>query len=348
MTWFKDVALLFVEWFLIMLIPLIIGLVVGWLLWYRKWRKVETEKDTISKELNKCRTENESIIRSRSEETQSHKLNMVNSRKKADEKFVAKSTESDKWKADYEECLRDNESLDLGYKDDITKLKSRISELEVEQEGNNDRILKLDALNTELLALKASNEKVKAQSADVDRLTIELKESKDENQRLAEALVNAEKVQETLEGCEGEVAKLQSNLDASTSTISKLESDLETCKAEKEILISASGEQIALDIDMPDEMTKEDADVAFTKHLEEASKGIKLDYEDDLKEISGVGPKMEKMLKDFGVQTFYQLSKFDENGVAVLNAKLDGFAGRIQRDNWVGQAIELHDKHHKN
>lgn len=380
MNWFKDVALLFGEWLLIMLIPLVIGIVIGWLLWYRKWRKVETEKASITKELNNCRTEKESITLRHSEEMQSLKLMLVKSRKEADEKLSAKTTQIDKWKADYEECHLDNEALDLGYKEDIIKLKERIVALEAEQEaGNNEHTLKLDALNTDLIALKASEEELKAQAQgtdDIERLTIELSKSKEENHRLAQALVLAEKVQDTLEDCEAKTAKLQGELDASSSlvrqleaelndakasadgldvqildyktTVKELEADLETCKAEKEILISASGEQMALDIGMPEEMTKQDAEIAFTKHLEEASKGIELNYEDDLKEISGVGPKMEKMLKEFGVQTFYQLSKFDEEGVAALNAKLDGFAGRIQRDNWVGQAFELHDKHHNN
>jgi len=352
MNWLKDVALLFGEWFLIMLIPLIIGLVIGWLLWYRKLRKVETEKDTTIKELKACRQEKESLIRNTSEEIQSHKLNLVKARKEASDKLALKSKESDQWKADFEECLRDNEALDLSYKDDIAKLKAHIVELEANQQNLSERALKFDDLNTEFLALKVDNDTVKAQSShETEALTSQLASCKEENQRLAEALINAEKLQDSLEASQDKMAQLQSDLDASNVTIQALEADLAKCSDEKDILISASGEQLSLDMDTPQAtppvMTKEDADVAFSKHLEAASKGMNLDYEDDLKEISGVGPKMEKMLKDFGVQTFYQLSKFDDDGVAALNAKLDGFAGRIQRDNWVGQALELHAKHHK-
>lgn len=88
------------------------------------------------------------------------------------------------------------------------------------------------------------------------------------------------------------------------------------------------------------------ADV-FEKQLAEANKGIKLDYTDDLKIISGVGPKLEKMLYDFGITTFYQLSRLDNEGINALNEKIEFFPGRMERDNWIGQAEELHKKLHK-
>lgn len=88
------------------------------------------------------------------------------------------------------------------------------------------------------------------------------------------------------------------------------------------------------------------ADV-FEKQLAEANKGVKLDYTDDLKIISGVGPKLEKMLHEFGITTFYQLSQLDNEGINALNEKIEFFPGRMERDNWIGQAEELHKKLHK-
>ena len=85
---------------------------------------------------------------------------------------------------------------------------------------------------------------------------------------------------------------------------------------------------------------------AFEKQLAEAKRGIAIDYTDDLKLISGVGPKMEKLLHDFGITTFYHLSKLKKDGVAALNDKLEFFPGRIERDNWIEQARNLHKKLH--
>lgn len=65
---------------------------------------------------------------------------------------------------------------------------------------------------------------------------------------------------------------------------------------------------------------------------------------DDLKRISGVGPKLEQMLNDEGITTFAQLADLDEEQVDALQARLPQFPGRIVRDDWVGQATRLRDE----
>ncbi len=64
---------------------------------------------------------------------------------------------------------------------------------------------------------------------------------------------------------------------------------------------------------------------------------------DDLKVISGVGPVLEKKLNDFGVYTYLQISEWTVSNIAEFDELLT-FKGRIERDNWVQQAKELHDK----
>ena len=58
---------------------------------------------------------------------------------------------------------------------------------------------------------------------------------------------------------------------------------------------------------------------------------------DDLKRISGIGPKLANVLMGHGVVTFAQLAEMDEAALAALDAEL-GLEGRILRDNWAGQA----------
>ena len=62
---------------------------------------------------------------------------------------------------------------------------------------------------------------------------------------------------------------------------------------------------------------------------------------DDLKRLSGVGPKIEKVLHGEGITTFAQLAALDEDGIDALQARLPQFPGRIRRDDWVGQARRL-------
>ena len=59
---------------------------------------------------------------------------------------------------------------------------------------------------------------------------------------------------------------------------------------------------------------------------------------DNLKEIKGVGPKMEKMLNEMGFYHFDQIAAWSTDEVAWVNANLAGFKGRVSRDNWVEQA----------
>jgi predicted flap endonuclease-1-like 5' DNA nuclease len=59
---------------------------------------------------------------------------------------------------------------------------------------------------------------------------------------------------------------------------------------------------------------------------------------DNLKEIKGVGPKMEKMLNDMGFYHFDQIAAWSADETAWVNANLAGFKGRVTRDNWVEQA----------
>ncbi|MBL4871594.1 MAG: DUF2853 family protein [Robiginitomaculum sp.] len=62
---------------------------------------------------------------------------------------------------------------------------------------------------------------------------------------------------------------------------------------------------------------------------------------DDLKLISGVGPKLEKLLNKNGVFYFRQIAAWNKGNVKMVNDKMDAFPGRIERDEWVRQAKGL-------
>ena len=61
---------------------------------------------------------------------------------------------------------------------------------------------------------------------------------------------------------------------------------------------------------------------------------------DDLKLISGVGPKLEGVLNELGFWHFDQIAKWTPEEIAWVDARLK-FKGRIARDNWMAQAAEL-------
>lgn len=59
---------------------------------------------------------------------------------------------------------------------------------------------------------------------------------------------------------------------------------------------------------------------------------------DDLKQIEGIGPAMERMLNGLGFWHFDQIAGWSEADVALVDGELKGFKGRITRDKWVAQA----------
>lgn len=62
---------------------------------------------------------------------------------------------------------------------------------------------------------------------------------------------------------------------------------------------------------------------------------------DDLKKIKGVGPKLEAMLHRMGFYHYDQIAAWSASEVAWVDDNLEGFKGRVSRDNWVEQASLL-------
>jgi predicted flap endonuclease-1-like 5' DNA nuclease len=62
---------------------------------------------------------------------------------------------------------------------------------------------------------------------------------------------------------------------------------------------------------------------------------------DNLQTLKGVGPKLAAQLNRNGITRFDQLARLTDNEIAILDAKLDAFAGRIARDRLVEQAFYL-------
>ena len=59
---------------------------------------------------------------------------------------------------------------------------------------------------------------------------------------------------------------------------------------------------------------------------------------DDLTRLKGVGPKLAAMLQEQGITDFAQIAAWSDEDVSRIDATLGRFQGRIQRDDWRGQA----------
>ncbi len=61
---------------------------------------------------------------------------------------------------------------------------------------------------------------------------------------------------------------------------------------------------------------------------------------DDLKQISGIGPKIEQVLNSKDIRSFAVIADWSDEDAGRIDAEL-GFDGRIARDGWVDQAKAL-------
>jgi len=92
-----------------------------------------------------------------------------------------------------------------------------------------------------------------------------------------------------------------------------------------------------------------DMEKYFSEHLPQHKQVLdynsigkaKFEDRDDLTMISGIGPVIEKELHDLEIYTFRQISRFTPQDIQVINDFIMCFPGRIERDEWVAQAIEL-------
>ncbi|MGI9219941.1 MAG: hypothetical protein ACR2QS_02775, partial [Woeseiaceae bacterium] len=100
-------------------------------------------------------------------------------------------------------------------------------------------------------------------------------------------------------------------------------------------------EQNFLDIEKQQRKALKDARKATVARSN--SKKTKASVErDDLQEIVGIGKVFEQALHELGIFTFRQIANFDISDIARVNAELKDFRGRMEQDDWIGQAKELH------
>lgn len=111
---------------------------------------------------------------------------------------------------------------------------------------------------------------------------------------------------------------------AKDAKITSLEKDLEACQ-------SAS----KMDEDFDGDGTEEGTNEGVKPSTLDAPRDGKAD---DLKMIKGVGPALEKLCNKLGFYHFDQVAAWTADEVAWVDANLEGFKGRVSRDEWVVQA----------
>lgn len=110
---------------------------------------------------------------------------------------------------------------------------------------------------------------------------------------------------------------------------------LESAAANKEALASDSSKKVVL---------TEDEKNARLNIIKSTMGEAAAETRNDLKLISGIGPKYEETLNSIGIFTFEQVSKMTPETIKAIEEITNYFPGRIERDDWIGQAKTLMNK----
>lgn len=194
------------------------------------------------------------------------------------------------------------------------------------------RLANLDAIENKLIRLEAENAQlthdaqIAQQEIDVLRRdVVELEELKVQNRELAHCLESMEtsrkqyendayRYRETAEQAEKKSETLALRLDEVEKNFAEIE------QQQREALKEARDISAANDANGHGEAPQE---------------------MDNLQEIVGIGKVFERTLHDLGIYTYRQIASFGPSDVARVNAALKEFRGRMEQDDWIGQAKEL-------
>ena len=121
--------------------------------------------------------------------------------------------------------------------------------------------------------------------------------------------------------------------DPSVSSTTNLENEIEKLKSENEACAEARSE-------LEDQLTGKgeekpaSLDFSIIGQTNESEK-------DDLKQINGIGPVIEKKLNSIGIYSFSQISKVTPALIEQIDELIGLFPGRIEREDWIEQAKKL-------
>ncbi len=152
-----------------------------------------------------------------------------------------------------------------------------------------------------------------------------------------------ERLQAELESINSELARLQTELLTTQSSLQNLQ------QINIQLERTLNKEQLSkheLEVNLKEvRLQKEEKEHSKTDFISErilAATQIEKEDIDDLKEIKGIGPVIEKKLNILGIVSFKQVSEFTDEAIEQISHAVKYFPDRIKRDQWVKQAAELY------
>lgn len=353
----------------------LIGFITAWLYWRRKWKNVKNELALRTSELSSLRAKYDEQTRTlelkdadlkkanleieeltakiRQLEEEKGQLHGDLHASRLDlEKLNTEKGELVEKEKDYLVKLDDFDTLVLGLKTKNQTLavqadqdSNALNELAQLQSKFNAVSNKMDALEKENVTLKGSVKESQALSSsysDYDDIKAKATTLEAENASLLEKLQNSTALNESYsdyDALKNKITDLGEENAELKQRLASLTSELDEAKTNNTNMAMAAAAVV------PEVVVEESAEekAANAQASVKAALGSKIsaataDQKDDLKRINGVGPFIEQKLNNLGIYTFEQISQFDDELSNQVTDAIEFFPGRIQRDDWVGQA----------
>jgi predicted flap endonuclease-1-like 5' DNA nuclease len=253
--------------------------------------------------------------------------------------YVSELTKSFEKRKDLEERLENSKQEHQSY---TTLLQSS----RMEQESVNkmlaaakSRLDNLDELEQSVISLEAENAQLKHDNAlarqHADALNRDLAEQEDlriQNKELAQVLKSMENSRKQYEDDANRYRKHADRNEKKSETLrvrlDEVEKNFQEIeKQQRKALTDARSSAIVEAANDPSTVLGE---------------------KDNLQEIIGIGKVFEHTLHELGIFSFRQIANFGMPDIARVNAELKEFKGRMEQDDWIGQAKELHFKKYGN
>ena len=194
------------------------------------------------------------------------------------------------------------------------------------------RLDNLDAIEQQVIELEAENAQLKHDSARTQQENDALQRDVAEQEDLK---IQNNELAQVLKSMENSRKQYEDDANRYREHAGKSEQNSETLRVRLDEV-----EKNFLEMEKQQSKALQDARRTAAAQTTNGKKPAKQE-KDDLKEIIGIGKVFEHTLHELGVFSFRQIANFGVSDIARINAELKEFKGRMEQDDWIGQAKDL-------
>lgn len=327
-----------------LIISFLIGFIAAWAMWRGAAKRHEAEAAKWKKLYDDLTLELASVR----EKLDLSTADLAKAKREAEmaiEQASATQKEKMKWQKDLDQSLEETVRLNASnhsYQATIEDLNNQIIGLKTRAEEATDDS-KLKEFKS---AYETAKERLASLEAKVSQLTSEnetLKAGiKKEDENLLNLLQSYNDSTNRLGSLEEKLSKLMAENSALKAELAEIDA---SAAAD---MPSRNAEPIMASINPADKesitggaITPSDATNEVLAAIGNTIPTATADQKQDLTQIKGIGSFLEKKLNGLGIYTYEQISRLDPNLIEKLTTAIEFFPGRIERDDWVGQATLL-------